>query len=151
NAQVLTDAPRLIAGAWSKNGDIIFCPDYGAATYQVSVNGGEPKQITFQEANGDGMQSAGTFLPDGKHFLFTRSLAASADLRGVWLGSLDSKETKRILNEVTTVRFAPPDWLVMFRNQVLVAQKFDLNSFELKGDPIPINSQTDNAATGPAR
>jgi eukaryotic-like serine/threonine-protein kinase len=151
NAQVLTDAPRLIAGAWNKNGDIIFCPDYGAATYQVSANGGEPKQITFQEAHGDGMQSAGTFLPDGKHFLFTRSIAASADLRGVWLGSLDSKETKRILNEVTTVRFAPPDWLVMARNQLLVAQKFDLNSFELKGDAIPINSQTDNAGTGPVR
>src|SRR5205807_3420902 len=41
NAQVLTDAPRLIVGAWNKNGDIIFCPDYGAAMYQVSANGGE--------------------------------------------------------------------------------------------------------------
>lgn len=151
SAQILTDAPRLIAGGWNKNGDIIFCPDYGAATYQVSAKGGEPKQITFQEAKGDGMQSAGTFLPDGKHFLFTRSMSASPDLRGVWLGSLDSKETKRILNEVSTVRFAPPDWLIMVRNQVLVAQKFDLNSFELQGDPISINSQTDNAAIGPAR
>src|SRR5437870_6816116 len=98
NAQVLTDAPRVIAGAWNKNGDIIFCPDYGGAMYQISANGGEPKQITFQEANGDGMHSGGTFLPDGKHFLFTRT-AASPDLRGVWLGSLDSKETKRILAE----------------------------------------------------
>src|SRR2546428_289226 len=108
NAQVLTDAPRLVAGAWNKNGDIIFCPDYGGAMYQISANGGEPKQITFQEANGDGQHSGGTFLPDGKHFLFTRT-AASPDLRGVWLGSLDSKETKRILAESTPVRFAPPD------------------------------------------
>ncbi|MGQ0762504.1 MAG: protein kinase domain-containing protein [Acidobacteriota bacterium] len=150
NAQVLTDAPRLIAGAWNENGDIIFCPDYGAAMYQVSANGGEPKQITFQESTVDGQHSGGTFLPDGKHFLFTRS-GPSADLRGVWLGSLDSKEIKRILNEITTVRFAPPDWLVMVRNQVLVAQKFDLSSFQLKGQPLPIITQTDNPGTGPAR
>lgn len=150
NAQVLTDAPRLIVGAWNKNGDIIFCPDYGAAMYQVSANGGEPKQITFQEANGDGQHSGGSFLPDGKHFLFTRN-GPSADLKGIWVGSLDSKETKRILNEITTVRFAPPDWLVMVRNQVLVAQKLDLSNFQLRGDPLPIITQTDNASSGAAR
>jgi len=150
NAQVLTDAPRVVAGAWNKNGDIIFCPDYGGAMYQISANGGEPKQITFQEANGNGMDSGGTFLPDGKHFFFTRT-AASPDLRGVWLASLDSKETKRILAENTTVRFAPPDWLVMVRNQVLVAQRIDLSSFELKAEPAPIISQPDNAASAPAR
>src|SRR5258706_13133382 len=113
--------------------------------YQISANGGEPKQITFQEANGDGMHSGGTFLPDGKHFLFTRT-AASPELRGVWLGSLDSKETKRILAESTTVRFAPPEWLVMVRNQALVAQKFDLSRFQLKDNAIAILTQPDNAA-----
>jgi serine/threonine protein kinase len=150
NAQVLTDAPRLIVGAWNKNGDIIFCPDYGAAMYQVSANGGEPKQITFQEATGDGQHSGGSFLPDGRHFLFTRS-GPSADLKGIWVGSLDSKETKRILNEVTYVRFAPPDWLVMVRNQVLVAQELDLTNFQLKDDPLPIITQTENIGTGVAR
>ncbi len=149
NAQVLTDAPRLIAGAWNENGDIIFCPDYGAAMYQVSANGGEPKQITFLEGEGDRQHSGGSFLPDGRHFLFTRT-ATSADLRGVWVGSLDSKDTKRILNEITTARFAPPDWIVMVRNQVLVAQKFDLSSLQLKGDPLPIITQPDNP-TGTAR
>ena len=143
NAQVLTDAPRLIVGAWNKNGDIIFCPDYGAAMYQVSANGGEPKQITFQEANGDGQHAGGSFLPDGRHFLFTSS-GLSGDLKGVWIGSLDSKETKRILNEPTYVRFASPDWLVMVRTQALVAQELDLTNFQLKGDPFPITTQTEN-------
>jgi dipeptidyl aminopeptidase/acylaminoacyl peptidase len=67
------------------------------------------------------------------------------------MGSLDSKEVKRILPEFLTVRFAPPDWLIMVRNQVLVAQKFDLSTLELKGDPMPIMTQTDNAARAPAR
>jgi eukaryotic-like serine/threonine-protein kinase len=153
NAQVLTDAGRLIAGAWNKSGDIIFTPDYGAAIFQIKAVGGEPKQVTFQEQTGDGMHSSGTFLPDGRRFLFNRAggAAASRDLSGLWLGSLDSKELKRILPEGPTVRFAPPDWLIMVRNQVLVAQQFDLSTLELKGDPMPIMTQTDNPARAPAR
>ena len=150
NAQVLCDAARLTAGAWNKNGDIIFGSDYGSAMFRVSANGGEPQQITFQAETGDGQHSGGTFLPDGRRFLFNRS-AISAELRGLWIGSLDSKEIKRVLSENLTVRFAPPDWLIMVRNQVLVAQKIDLNTLELKGDPIPIITQPENAASAPAR
>jgi Tol biopolymer transport system component len=150
NAQVLCDAARLTAGTWNKEGDIIFGPDYGSAMFQVSAKGGEPKQVTFQDENGDGQHSGGTFLPDGKRFLFNR-IATSADLMGLWMGSLDSKDTRRILTENLTVRFAPPDWLILVRNQVLVAQKFDLNTLELKGDPVPIITQPENAASAPAR
>ena len=149
NAQVLTDAPRLVAGAWNKSGDLIFTPDYGAAIFQIKAVGGEPKQVTFQEETGDGMHSSGTFLPDGRRFLFNRGAAS----RGVslWMGSLDSKEMKQILPDGPTVRFAPPDWLIMVRNQVLVAQQFDLSTLELRGDPMPIMTQTDNPTRGPAR
>ena len=150
NAQVLTDAPRLTAGAWNKTGDIIFGADYGSPMFTVSAKGGEARQITFQEGNGDGQHSGGTFLPDGKHFIFNRG-ATSADLRGEWLGSLDSKEVKRIMPENWTVRFAPPDSLIMVRNQVLVAQKIDTSTVELVGDPIPIIKDVLNAEAAPAR
>ena len=150
NAQVLTDAPRLTAGAWNKNGDIIFGPDYGSPMFTVSAKGGEARQITFQEENGDGQHSGGTFLPEGKRFIFNRA-ATSADLRGLWLGSLDSKEVKRIIPENLTVRFAPPDWLIMVRNQVLVAQRIDTSTVELVGDPIPIIKDVSNATNAPAR
>src|SRR5258708_38293893 len=56
-----------------------------------------------------------------------------------------------MLSENITVRFAPLDWLIMVRNQVLVAQEFDIGSLELKGDPIPIITQPDKAASAPAR
>jgi len=149
NAQILTDAPRLTAGAWSENGEIIFGPDYGSAMFTVSAKGGEASQITFQEA-GDWQQSGGTFLPDGRHFIFTRS-ATSPNLKGVWVASLDTKDVKRISSDILTVRFAPPDWLIMVRNQVLVAQKIDLNTAEFKGEPIQLSTDTTNAAMGPAR
>src|SRR5262249_1682674 len=72
NAQILTDAPRLTAGAWNRNGDIVFGPDYGSVMFTVSAKGGEARQVTFQEADGDGQHSGGTFLPDGRRFIFTR-------------------------------------------------------------------------------
>lgn len=78
NAQVLCDSARLTSGAWNKNGDIIFGADYGSPVFTVSAKGGEARQITFQEENGDGGHSCGTFLPDGKHFIFNRG-ATSAD------------------------------------------------------------------------
>src|SRR5438445_364507 len=73
NAQVLTDAARLVAGAWNKDGDIIFCPDYGSAMFTVWAKGGEPRQITFQEENGDGQHASGTFQPDRRTFIFKRN------------------------------------------------------------------------------
>ncbi len=149
NAQVLCDAARLTAGAWNANGDIIFGPDYGSAMFTVSAKGGEPRQVTFQEGERDGQHSGGTFLPDGRRFLFNR--LGSTELRGIWMGSLDSKEVKRIMPEGPTVRFAPPDWLIMVRNQVLVAQKFNTGSLDLIGDPVPIITQVENAPSAPAR
>lgn len=151
NAQVLTDAPRLVAGAWNSIGDIIFCPDYGSVMFTVSAKGGEPRQITFQEADESSVQhSSGTFLPDGKRFLFNRG-STNRELIGLWLGSLDSKEIRRIIPGAATVRFAPPDWLIMVRNQVLVAQKINTSSLELIGDPVPIITQVENAVSAPAR
>jgi Tol biopolymer transport system component len=146
---VLTDAPRLTAGAWNSNGDIVFGSDYGSAMFTVSAKGGEARQVTFKE-DGDAQHSGGTFLPDGRRFIFSRS-SAKPDLQGLWVGSLDSKETKRLAPELMTVRFAPPDWFITVRNKVLVAQKIDLKTAEFKGEPIPIITDTTNAAIGPAR
>jgi len=148
NAQVLTDAPRLTAGAWNSNGDIVFGPDYGSEMFTVSAKGGEARQVTFK-ADGDTQHSGGTFLPDGRRFIFSRG-SVTENLRGLWVASLDSKETKRLSPEILAVRFAPPDWLITVRNKVLVAQKIDLNTAEFKGEPIPIITDT-TGAPGPAR
>lgn len=151
NAQVLTDAPRLVAGAWNTHGDIIFCPDYGSVMFTVSAKGGEPRQITFLEDQGElGQHSSGTFLPDGRRFLFNRG-SSKWELVGLWLGSLDSNEIRLIIPGFATVRFAPPDWLIMVQNQVLVAQKINTSTVELVGDPVPLITQPDNPESGPAR
>jgi serine/threonine protein kinase/Tol biopolymer transport system component len=131
NSQILCDAARLTGGAWSKNGVIVFGPDYGSALFQVPSTGGEPRQVTVQAADGsDGMHRYPNFLPDGKHFLFARN-------SGTWAGSLDSQDVKQILPEQTSAIYSS-GMLVYVRNQVLVAQAFDAGSLQLSGDAVPV-------------
>jgi Tol biopolymer transport system component len=145
NSKALCDAARMTGGAWSKNGVIVFGPDYGQPLFQVPAAGGEPKQVTFQE-EGEGAHRYANFLPDGKHFLFTRS----GGTRGLWVGSLDSQDLKQIMPESSYAVYSSGQ-LVYVRNQVLVAQTFDAGSFQLSGDAVPIVTGVEIIANGQVR
>src|SRR5258706_10457108 len=108
NAQVLGDAARLVGGTWNKDGIIVFAPDYRAALMQVSAQGGEPKPVAmkFDDQPAESHRYP-DFLPDGGHFLFRR------DPKRIWVGSLDSPETRQVLVEVTPFVYAQPGWLVL--------------------------------------
>ncbi len=148
NSQILCDATRLTGGAWSKTGVIVFGPDYGSPLFQVVATGGEPKQVTFKEADGsDGGHRHPNFLPDGKHFLFYRGGPRTT---GTWVGSLDSQELKQVLPEDSNAVYSA-GYLLYVRNQVLVAQTFDADSFKLSGDVVPIVTGAVINATGQVR
>jgi serine/threonine protein kinase len=142
NAQVLCDAARLVGGTWNKDGIIVFAPDYRAALMQVSAQGGEPKPVAmrFDDQTAESHRYP-DFLPDGRHFLFRR------DPKGIWVGSLDSPETRQVLVEVTPFVYAQPGWLVFVRNDALVAQAFDAAKIAFSGEPIPIITGQKNAGT----
>ncbi|HET8677087.1 MAG TPA: hypothetical protein VFO63_14925, partial [Blastocatellia bacterium] len=143
NSKVICDAARMTGGAWSKTGVIVFGPDYGQPLFKVSADGGEPAQATFQD-DGEGMHRHPDFLPDGSHFLFTRAG------KGIWAGSLDSREVKQVVPELSTGIYADGR-LLYVRNQVLVAQEFDADSLQLSGEPAPIPTGTVVNATGQVR
>ena len=142
NAQVICDAARLVGGTWNKDGIIVFAPDYRAALVQDRLKGGEPKPMVMKfDENADESHRYPGFLPDGRHFLFRR------EAKGIWVGSLDSPETKQILTEVTPAVYASPGWLVFVRNDALVAQAFDAAKSELRGEPVPIITGQKNPGT----
>jgi len=131
NAQVLCDAGRLVGGSWSKDGIIIFGPDYSTALMQVSAQGGEPKQVEIQGDDINKDHRSPYFLPDGRHFLFPWNA-------GIWVGSLDSPEVKHLSDVRSPAVYAPPGWLIFLQNEALVAQSFDAGKLALTGEPIPI-------------
>jgi serine/threonine protein kinase len=134
SAQVLCDAARLVGGTWSKDGVIVFGPDYDTALRQVPVQGGEPKPVNMK-AEGKDVEVRTRypyFLPDGRHFIFPRGQ------QGIWAGSLDSPDLKQIVDQAGVAIYAPPGWLIFLRNDTLVAQAFDAGKLALSGEPIPI-------------
>ncbi|HSU26667.1 MAG TPA: hypothetical protein VLI65_11835, partial [Pyrinomonadaceae bacterium] len=131
NAQVLCDAARMVGGSWSKDGVIVFVPDYRTTLVQVLAKGGEPTPVVMDVDNDVRDHRYPYFLPDGRHFLFYRGLS------GVWVGSLDSREVKQILPDKTGAVYAQ-GWLVFIRNESLVAQTFDASKLELSGEAVPL-------------
>jgi serine/threonine protein kinase len=132
NAQVLCDAARIVGGSWSKDGIIIFAPDYRNALVQISAQGGEPKPVELKFDDQGTELRYPYFLPDGRHFIVRRAN------RGTWIGSLDQPEPKPLFPEATPCVYVPPGWVVFVRNDALVAQAFDAGKLALKGEPIPI-------------
>jgi dipeptidyl aminopeptidase/acylaminoacyl peptidase len=75
------------------------------------------------------------FLPDGQHFLYL--LNRSAEQNGVYISSLDGKESRRVLADDSSVLFASGR-LLFIRENTLMAQPFDAASGKTVGEAIPV-------------
>lgn len=135
NAQVLCDAGRMFGGSWSKDGTIVFVPDYRRTLVRVSGQGGEPQPVAMNIEKTDNERHRHPyFLPDGRHFLFIR------EQKGIYAGSLDSPEIKEIvaLPDNAPFVYAPPGYLIFIQNEALVAQVFDAKNLALSGEAAPL-------------
>jgi Tol biopolymer transport system component len=158
NAQILCDAARLVGGSWGKDGVIIFAPDYRNPLSKVSAKGGEAQTINIQSENINNERHGNPiFMPDGRHFLFNRTIGnpndgANVQRLGVWAGSLDSPEVRQVLPEGSAFVYSPDGWLIIVRNEALVAFPFDPAKLSVTGEPTPIMTSDPNIrASGPRR
>ena len=140
-AQTLCDAPELRGGAWNRDGVIIFAPKPGDALYRVSAAGGAPMPLTTLDASRrETTHFHPRFLPDGRHFLYFAN-TPQPENRSIIVGSLDSKETKRLLSTDAFATYSPPGYLLFLRERTLMAQGFDAGKLELTGEPFPVAEQ----------
>jgi eukaryotic-like serine/threonine-protein kinase len=142
--QTLCDAPLAVGGAWNRDNVIIFAPNYADALYRVSAaTGGAPVLLTTLDASRKEVaHGLPQFLPDGRHFIY---LAGSVrrENTGIYVGSLDSKETKLLVNAYQGGAYSPPGYLLFMSERTLMAQGFDADKLELKGDPFPVAEKVD--------
>jgi len=123
-------------GAWSRDGTIVFAPEPYGPLWKVRASGGEPSPATKLERDPErqASQRFPTFLPDGRHFLFMQTGGGGAD--AFFVDSTEEVGAGRRLAEATSSpRFAAPDWLVFDQAGALVAQRLDLDRFEMLGEP----------------
>jgi dipeptidyl aminopeptidase/acylaminoacyl peptidase len=67
---------------------------------------------------------------------------------GVYVGSLDGMESKRIMSSDAQAVYAAPGHLLFLRQGTLLAQPFDLKKLELTGEPHPLAEHVATTFTG---
>ena len=81
-------------GTWGPDGTIVFSTGPGRTLSRVASAGGQPSEF-MRLAKGQTTYASRWFLPDGRHVLFYAN-ATSDDAAGVYVGSLDAAESKRL-------------------------------------------------------
>ncbi len=139
SAQVLSDALQPRGGSWNSDGLILFSPNSDDALFSVSAAGGAPTPVTSLNPSREELGHQWPyFLPDGRHFLY-HVRSAKRENGGIFVGSLDSTSTQRLLGADSNAAYAAAGYLVFRReDRALVAQPFDLGSLQLSGEPFSV-------------
>jgi Tol biopolymer transport system component len=121
---------------------ILFAPVVNGPIYRVSASGGVPVPATrLDPVRGEDTHRWPSFLPDGRHFLYSVQSFSSGGQRekfGIYIGSLDSREEKFLLRINSNSAYATPGYLLYFRERNLMAQAFDGKELQLRGDPFAV-------------
>jgi len=136
-AMTLADAQEVVgSGTWSGEGVILF--GFGTTISRVSAVGGAATPVTMLDPSRKETNHLWPyFLPDGKHFLYS-VLSATTENSGIFVGSLDSKEGKLLLRANSNPVYVPPGYLLFGREGTLMAQPFDAERLQLKGEAVPV-------------
>jgi serine/threonine protein kinase/Tol biopolymer transport system component len=139
--QTICETSEGRGGTWNRDGIIVFSAIGSDGLSRVSAAGGVPTLVTkLDPSRKETWHRLPYFLPDGKHFLYATN-AASREDSGVYIGSLDSNETKRLFGSSTNAVYAPPGYLLFVRETTLMAQRFDATTLQLAGEPQPLVEQ----------
>jgi eukaryotic-like serine/threonine-protein kinase len=133
-------APAIDArgGTWA--GEIIlFSPYIYETIYRIPASGGKPVSVTEMDRSQHTTHRWPQFLPDGKHFLYLAAhhMSSKEGNSGICVGSIDGGISKFILRTNGRASYSSGE-LLYFRDGSLMAQEFDADRLELKGDARPI-------------
>jgi Tol biopolymer transport system component len=146
--QDICDASDFFGGAWNAEGTIVFGSSKGL--FRVSAQGGgKPEALTTVETPESGHYWP-HFLPDGQRYLYL-SWSGEAAKRMLFAGELGSKEKTSIAAAESKALYADPGFLLLRRENNVVAYPFDLASLKLSGEPVRVaDAITLNATNGQA-
>jgi Tol biopolymer transport system component len=133
----ICEAAGTRGATWNRQGTILFSGTW-TPVFKVSASGGQPVAVTNPTQVAISHRWP-YFLPDGKHFLYLQAnfASGSAEAASIYVGSLDSKESKLLFNARSNVAYFD-GYLLYLQERTLLAQPFDLDKLELSGDSFPI-------------
>jgi hypothetical protein len=132
--ETLTDAASGRGGTWNQDGVIVFAGRASSPLSRISAAGGTvTPATTFDAEQNIFTQYWPQFLPDGRRFLYYQRSAQPAH-QGIYVTSLDSPESTRVLASETRAVYASPH-LLFVRDGILFAQPFDDRTLRTSGEP----------------
>jgi serine/threonine protein kinase len=134
-ATTIARASLARGAAWSRDNLILFAPRPNASLVTVPASGGEPTTVVGPSTTG--IPVFPTFLPDGRHFLYTAMNPDTRLAEVLMLGSLDSPEIRRVVATTSSGVYASGH-LLFRRSTTLLAQPFDPATLALSGTPVVI-------------
>ncbi|HEY7697928.1 MAG TPA: protein kinase, partial [Vicinamibacteria bacterium] len=138
--QTLCDAPIGRGGSWNRDGVILFAPrQYGEPLYRVSSSGGVAVPATrLEKSRRENAHRWPFFLPDGRHFLYLVNISTRHPENAIYVGSLDSKETTRLVRADSNMAYSPSGHILFVRDRTLVAQRLDAERLQLAEEVVPV-------------
>ncbi len=139
--QVITTETKFSGrgGTWSTDGMILYAPGSNDGLLLVDADGGPVQAITAVDSTmADGSHRWPHFLPDGRHFVFTKwsnIQAGRSEQGGIFLGSLDQSPPRQLLRDLSAAEITLDGKLFFQRNGRLMATDFDLESGTVTSDP----------------
>src|SRR5439155_21674551 len=110
--QTLANNSALRGGAWGADGTIRFSASLGPLS-RVAASGGDPVTVTRLDPPRQSQHVFPQFLPDGRHFLFY--VVGTPEASGIYLGSLDGREPKRLVAADSTGAYLAPGMIAFAR------------------------------------
>jgi eukaryotic-like serine/threonine-protein kinase len=134
----LCDAGDPLGGSWGPDGTILFARRRGMSIQKVAAIGGTPAAATsFHAGAAEAAQIYPSFLPDGRHFLYS-SFDFGGARSGINIASLDGGDPVRLLESGSQAIYATPGYLLFWRDGALRAQRFDPARLRLEGEAVPV-------------
>jgi serine/threonine protein kinase/Tol biopolymer transport system component len=132
--QAIANASTTLGGTWNGDGTIVFAGSVGSLL-RIPASGGEPVAVTRINSHQTSHRFP-QFLPDGRHFIFYA--IGSPESSGIYLGSLDGGEAKRLAAADSAGAYLGPAMIAFVRGTTLMAQHLDQQQGTLTGDPIAL-------------
>jgi Tol biopolymer transport system component/predicted Ser/Thr protein kinase len=143
----ITDVSDPRGGAWGPDGTILF--GTGAlGIFRVSSSAGAGTPLTERDTTRqEGSHRFPEWLPDGRHFFYSVR-SSLKEQQGVYAGSLDGKTKKLLFRGLTSALYSPSGHLLFEDGDALMAQAFDAQHLELRGQPFVLDDHVARTSFG---
>jgi Tol biopolymer transport system component len=136
----ICEAGDARGGAWNQSGDILFALPAPNGLLRASSGGGTPQPLLTPDfKSGETGYAWPFFLPDGRHFLFT-AMHSRIEESAIYVGRLDDPAWRKLVVKAHSNAIYADGFLFHVDGSALVAQRFDIERLERKGDATTVEA-----------